>query len=478
MGRLFRRGRIWYTWVPQDGGGVRRVSTNCTDRKAAATQQAKLERQAANPAHAAQTEALTVELLDALLRALTRRNRAKATYSFNAQKAGHLRRLLPRRASLITHAVLERYIDTRLSEGAARTTIKKELGVLRAALRIARRNGLFARDTGEVLPELEDDYVPRKRALTRKELESLCGYLSARRGAHVAFIVATGARWGESLRARSADVSDDRAFVHLRGTKTVRSLRDVAIPPAMRSILSWSLDRAGSLPFDGWGNVRRDLRIACEAVGIEPCSPNDLRRTHATWLQAAGVDNGIIASQLGHTTSRMVELAYGRMSPADRGLLLEEKTGGRLMGGVGHDEIASGASGENAFTVNQWPGPESNRRHADFQSSPIGQETTSNVALSADRWVANGNDSCLTPPGVEPGKQSDSLGNSAGSEAIETDSEPPSSPCDRAKAAERDASKRSCLDPLCDGDGEVRFRAEGSVHVYACPTCSGAGVGA
>lgn len=84
----------------------------------------------------------------------------------------------------------------------------------------------------------------------------------------------------------------------------------------------------------------------------------------------------------------------------------------------------------------------------------------------------------VTPPGVEPGKQSDSLGNSAGSEAIETDSEPPSSPDSGAKAAERDASKRPCLDPLCDGGGEVRFRAEGSVHVYACPTCSGAEVGA
>jgi integrase len=37
--------------------------------------------------------------------------------------------------------------------------------------------------------------------------------------------------------------------------------------------------------FRRWTNVRRDLNEACERAGIAPCSPNDLRRTCATWLR-------------------------------------------------------------------------------------------------------------------------------------------------------------------------------------------------
>lgn len=43
---------------------------------------------------------------------------------------------------------------------------------------------------------------------------------------------------------------------------------------------------------------------------MEPFSPNDPRRTFASWLKQAGVDSMIVARLLGHMTSRMVELAF------------------------------------------------------------------------------------------------------------------------------------------------------------------------
>ena len=45
-------------------------------------------------------------------------------------------------------------------------------------------------------------------------------------------------------------------------------------------------------------------------------SPNDLRRTFASWLKQAGVDSMVVAKLLGHTTSRMVELVYGHLNDA------------------------------------------------------------------------------------------------------------------------------------------------------------------
>lgn len=70
-------------------------------------------------------------------------------------------------------------------------------------------------------------------------------------------------------------------------------------------------------PFDPvagtWHNVRRDLRLACEKGRIDPVSPNDLRRTFASWLKQAGRDSMAVGKLLGHTSSRMVEMTYGHL---------------------------------------------------------------------------------------------------------------------------------------------------------------------
>jgi integrase len=336
MSKLYRRGAVWYGWV-----GSKRYSTGCTDKKAAAKRLGEFEREAVDPDHSAQAKAATVDLLDDLIRSLTRKGRAADTISFTTKKAGHLRRLLPALARDITHKVLERYIDTRRTEGACNSTVKKELVVLNATLKLARRNGLFARDVAEVMPELEANYKPRTRFVTPWEMVALCLQLEAQdaasrlsgmgptdRAARVAFIVATGARWGESARARREDVAG--GYVFLRGTKTATAKRTIPVVWVYADILAWGMDRAGEEKlFRPWVNVRHDLRRACTRAGIAPVSPNDLRRSHATWLRQAGVQPHLIGAQLGHTTSRMVELVYGRLPSADLGRLLREGTAPR-----------------------------------------------------------------------------------------------------------------------------------------------------
>jgi integrase len=321
MAKIFRRGKVFYAWV-----GGRKVSTGFTDRKAAKFALAKLERESVDPDNAAQATARTVDVLDDLLRSLARKGRAQATIDYTTEKAGHLRRLLPDHARDITHKVLEGFIDARLKEGAASATIKKELGVARGALKLARRNGLFARGVDEVLPELESGYVPRKRFISTWELVGLCNVLPPHRAAHACFIIATGARWGESVRARREDVSG--GFVRLRGTKTKLAPRTVPIVFPFERILSWSLSRAGAeLLFAPWKNVRHDLRRACAKLGVPPLSPNDLRRTFATWFRQLGIAPQLIAVAMGHTTSRMVETTYGRLPTEDLGRMLTASVG-------------------------------------------------------------------------------------------------------------------------------------------------------
>ena len=196
-------------------------------------------------------------------------------------------------------------------------------------MRLARRNGLYDRDLETVLPDVEGDYVPRKRALSPWELVALVSQLEPSRAAHVVFIVATGARWSESVSALPDDVRGD--VVQLHGTKTAAAARVVPVTGVARSLLAWAV---ANCPTDAWPrlflpwtNVRHDLERACVRATIAKVSPNDLRRTFGVWLRDAGVAPQLIGVALGHTTSRMVELVYGRFSsPAALGKLLSEHT--------------------------------------------------------------------------------------------------------------------------------------------------------
>lgn len=340
--RLTRRGRIYYTWVPKPGGGTRRVTTNCTDKTAAKLRARELEREAADAAHQAAHKTAVADACDKFIASRKRAGRSAGTLHHYDVKTSHLARLLRCKLGELTHARVEQYIDARTKEGAARTTIKKELRALGAMLRYCKRAGLWGGDVGQVLPEYADDYQPRKRALSFEEARALLTALekpsnsqpedrSKNRAAMVAFILATGARWGEAVRARREDIAGD--FVHLRGTKTAGSKRIVPIVALTKPLIGYVLQHgndAGRL-FDSWTNPSRDLEVACTQAGVPKASPNDLRRTIATWLRARGVDISIIAAFLGHTTSRMVERVYGRLSPAE----IRAQMTGRLMDSKG-----------------------------------------------------------------------------------------------------------------------------------------------
>ncbi len=95
--------------------------------------------------------------------------------------------------------------------------------------------------------------------------------------------------------------------------KTAKSHRKIALAEPLAEILSEEARRDGPV-VEPWPNVRRDLAAACKRAGISRVSPNDLRRTFASWLKQAGVDSMTVAKLLGHTSSRMVELVYGRLN--------------------------------------------------------------------------------------------------------------------------------------------------------------------
>jgi integrase len=105
-------------------------------------------------------------------------------------------------------------------------------------------------------------------------------------------------------------------WVLLPGTKTWKARRTIPLAKPLRAYLESLPGEHCGLVAEPWPNLRRDLALACERAGIARVSPNDLRRTFASWLKQAGVDSMIVAKLLGHTTSRMVELVYGHLNDA------------------------------------------------------------------------------------------------------------------------------------------------------------------
>ena len=409
MAKLFKRdgSRVWYAWVPKQDGGVKRVSTLCTDKRAAEAVLARLEREAVDPAFANANAATTQKILDDYYLSRKTMGRAEASIAFVFKKSKHLVRLLPKRAADITHASVMEYVKARLKEWAVapvivddetntvikpgrlvrRTTVKKELNVLRPALALARKNKLFTEDPDAVIPELDDDHKDGSRSLSRAEIALLKGVLPPDKMAIVAYAAATGCDFSALWRARAKDVSSDGAVVQIHGSKRKSRERPAQLPLAeQRALVLWAVKHAAGtdegLLFKPWVNMRRDLYLAAKKVGIAGFSANDLRRTYGTWLHEANIEPHLIAPAMGHADSRMVERVYGKLRPEKLGALMvaAARPHGMLMGGTSDDFAAFGADGANAVGAVSQPeksasddssrcaGAESNRRHGDFQS--------------------------------------------------------------------------------------------------------------
>lgn len=343
MGRIFKRpdARSYVAeWKdPVSGRWIRR-STHTTDRKAAEAALRGFERGAygapgeTNPA-AHQAAHTLGDTVDALVRNGLSLGKAAGTVRMWTQKAGHLIRVLGRERDIntLTRDELQGYINARYAEGAALSTVAKEMITLRSALKEA---GDKFRGSLDVLPKVKAKYTPRTRFLTTAELALLLEHLSPPRQLWVLVAVYTGACASEVAKLDWADIkwATAPATVHIRGTKRAKRNRLVPLNNDLARWL-WPLRRPSGPVVGNWGNARRALHDACARAKIPHCSPNDLRRTFASWLKQRGVDSAIVAPLLGHSSTKMVDLVYGQIDTATmaRAVALLPGSGERAISG-------------------------------------------------------------------------------------------------------------------------------------------------
>ena len=58
------------------------------------------------------------------------------------------------------------------------------------------------------------------------------------------------------------------------------------------------------------------MNETCESASLEPLTFHELRHTHSSGLVSLGVSLAFVASQPGHSDTRMVEKQYGHLAPS------------------------------------------------------------------------------------------------------------------------------------------------------------------
>lgn len=213
------------------------------------------------------------------------------------------------------------------SDGRRRrkATANRVFALLRAALNLAYQDGLVA----------HDDAWRRVRAFRDAESVRIC-YVSddeARRLVSacepdfrqlVIAALLTGCRYSEITSLVSEDFNPDSGTIQIRTSKSGRP-RHVVLSDEGRSFFERQVlgKRRDSLLFvrakgQRWkrADQRRPLAAACASVGLEDVTFHGFRHTYASRLAMKGVPFAVIAAQLGHADTRMVEKHYGHLAPS------------------------------------------------------------------------------------------------------------------------------------------------------------------
>jgi integrase len=323
MARLYKRGKVW--WYQFRG---ERTSTRCTDKTAATLVARDIERRHADPTYRPPDAITLTTALRRFVAQQAEREKAEGTIEMYERHIRHIARLLGGATLLASLGAreIDAYVSTRLVEGAARSSVGKELGTIRGTLTLARRHQQYPYALDEVMPSgFTLEYTPGTAHLREAEMRRLLAALVPKRRAVVAFIVATGADWHSVELARRTDVNLRAGTVLVHGTKTSHRRRTIPILGPFEDLVRYA---AGHLPFEPWASVRRDLEVACRSAKVPKVTPRDLRRTCGSILRQKGVEPHLIGKMLGHADSRMVERVYGQL-PADA---LGQLIGDRLTG--------------------------------------------------------------------------------------------------------------------------------------------------
>jgi len=205
-----------------------------------------------------------------------------------------------------------------------RATANRTLTILKAALNRAWREGKIASDDAwrRVEPFEEAD-AARVRYLTIDECRRLINAAEGEFRDLVRAALATGCRFGELAALQVRDFNPDAGTLHIRSSKSGKGRHVVLHDEGIELFKRLTAGRPGvelilrKADEDRWGksNQTRPMSEACARAKIEPpANFHALRHTWASHSVMAGAPLLVVAKNLGHADTRMVEKHYGHLS--------------------------------------------------------------------------------------------------------------------------------------------------------------------
>ena len=239
-------------------------------------------------------------------------------YQNSKTDAGHIKDHIGDTAiARLRKADIEGLRNARLREGAASSTVHRELKALRSAWKWARGDGYVPdRDLPKVpikVTPVREKYNPTPDEVWRV-VDHMEGWAKFVGGMQAA----TGARVGEIAQLTWTDIHFGSGHLKLRGKKGPRLF---PITDKVREVLSWG-DPDAVHPHGTTENMvrghlsSRELLEACEAAGVRRFTSHGFRRAAVDRLQRGGVDIKTAADLLGHSPTTMLEY-YREVSTED-----------------------------------------------------------------------------------------------------------------------------------------------------------------
>ncbi len=206
-----------------------------------------------------------------------------------------------------------------------KSTANRILTVLKAALNRAWRGGKVASDIAwRRVEPFEGVDSARVRYLTLDEVKPLLAACSPAFQRLVRGALETGARYGELCALTVADFNRDSGTIAIRESKSNKPRHIVLTDEGAAFFASITNKRSGEETLlckdDGqpWlrDHQKDPIAEACKLAKIKPANFHVMRHTWASHAVMNGVPLMLVAKNLGHKDTRMVEKHYGHLAPS------------------------------------------------------------------------------------------------------------------------------------------------------------------
>jgi integrase len=199
------------------------------------------------------------------------------------------------------------------------------LSLLKAALNHAWRNrkktGVESNDAWQRVQLFRGVDIGRARYLQLPEARRLIDAATGDFKVLVQAALQTGARYSELARLRVSDFNAEAGTVHIRKSKANKDRHIVVTDEGTEFFKQLTLGRSSNSPLLGreWGRGHQDppMKEASTRACIDPpLNFHALRHTWASLSVMAGMPLMVVAKNLGHSDTRMVEKHYGHLAPS------------------------------------------------------------------------------------------------------------------------------------------------------------------